>query len=561
MSTPAIRALPPRPDLEYERKQAKQLLRAAKRGDAEALTRVRAQDRSLASKSAEDLKLADAQLAVAREYGFRSWPLLVRYYETFDRHRRSRIHPNRRTGREFYENQPATLLAEHRDKRQWTGAMLGSFVPRLYGLSIDHVFASEVTVDEARLVVARMFGCGSWNELMEVADAEVVDRWRDADPEHRKTLVRKESLEERLLGHIGMRMQPARVEELLAQGADPAWAAPNGYTVLEHAVLRYWNGDAVDVLAKRVTPRDTAFVAAGLGDVTRLRRFFDRSGKLTAKARRQRPDLMALGAHVQQCMPEPSDEWLLWELAIPAAFNGRAATFDLLLERGFPIDFNPSGTLLALAVGNGLLPVVELLVSRGASPDVRGWRPSQTPREMCVGYLGRRMSDPDCRRIVELLGWDPDDVARELDARRGHPQIIPDLARVLAAAREDASRHKAAEVGMEHLFIGMLSRSGMVLGYLSDAGVDLSVLKSQIADRLVGDQAAPPPDVPLAADVRLALEKATEHAHKARDGVMTPVVLFHALDAAEGPMSAIIRSFGGDVAKIRDRIAEQFKVA
>ena len=179
MSSSSIRPLPPHPDLEYERKQAKTLLRAAKRGDADALTRVRAQNRSLASTGPADLKLADAHLAIAREYGFRSWPLLVRYYETFDLHRRSNIHRNRGSGRKFYEIWPATLLAEHRDKRYWTAGLFGSFVPRLYGLSIQEIFATEVTLDEARLTVARQFGCGSWNELMEVADAEdiVHDAW------------------------------------------------------------------------------------------------------------------------------------------------------------------------------------------------------------------------------------------------------------------------------------------------------------------------------------------------------------------------------------------------
>jgi hypothetical protein len=559
MSSLAVRALPRHPDLEYERKQAKQLLRAARRGDADALTRLRAHNLSLSSYRPVDLKLADAQLAIARDYGFKSWPLLARYYAAFERHRSSNIHRNTGVGRQFYERWPAVLLREHRERRHFTAALFGSFVPRLYGLSIDEIFAADVTVEEARLVVARQYGCGSWDELMEVALAEEVDSWRDADPDYRKTLVRRGLLEEKLLWHIGMRMQPGRVEDLLARGADPTWVAPNGYSVLEHAIYRYWNGDAVDVIAKNVTPRYSPFVAAGLGDVEKFRDYFDRSGKLTAKARLQRPDLMALTGHVAESMPAPSYEQLLWELAFPAALNGRAATFDLLLERGFPIDYDPGMTLLAFAVGNGLLPMVELLVSRGASPDVRGWRPSQTPREMCGVYLGRRMTDPDCRRIVELLGRDPDDIEREADAWHGEPKIIPDLERVLMAAREDASRSKATEVGMDHLFVGMLSQSGMVLRYLNEAGVDLVALKSRFADRLVDKQAAPP-QMPLGADVQHVLEKASEHARKQRDAVMTPVVLFHALDADGGHVATIVRSFGGDVARVRDQISEHLKM-
>jgi hypothetical protein len=55
-------------DLDQARRQAKELLRAAKSGDASAVARVRG-DRTP--------RLTDAQAAVARELGFRSWPALV----------------------------------------------------------------------------------------------------------------------------------------------------------------------------------------------------------------------------------------------------------------------------------------------------------------------------------------------------------------------------------------------------------------------------------------------------------------------------------------------------
>jgi ankyrin repeat protein len=60
--------LPARPDLDQLRHQAKDLLRAAKRGDAEALARIRT--------VSDRLILASAQLAVAREYGFAGWARL-----------------------------------------------------------------------------------------------------------------------------------------------------------------------------------------------------------------------------------------------------------------------------------------------------------------------------------------------------------------------------------------------------------------------------------------------------------------------------------------------------
>ncbi len=55
-------------DLDQARRQAKELVRAARSGDVQALSRFRA-DRPP--------RLADAQAAVARDLGFRSWPALV----------------------------------------------------------------------------------------------------------------------------------------------------------------------------------------------------------------------------------------------------------------------------------------------------------------------------------------------------------------------------------------------------------------------------------------------------------------------------------------------------
>jgi hypothetical protein len=58
-------------DLARARREAKALLRAARGGDAAALARV----------GTPTPQLSDAQLAVAREVGARSWPALVRQAE------------------------------------------------------------------------------------------------------------------------------------------------------------------------------------------------------------------------------------------------------------------------------------------------------------------------------------------------------------------------------------------------------------------------------------------------------------------------------------------------
>src|SRR5881394_3134062 len=69
----AARDLPARPSLDSLRKQAKRLARDAAAGNGEAIARVHAQLPS----ATLPLSNRDAQLVIAREYGFAGWPDLT----------------------------------------------------------------------------------------------------------------------------------------------------------------------------------------------------------------------------------------------------------------------------------------------------------------------------------------------------------------------------------------------------------------------------------------------------------------------------------------------------
>ena len=73
------RFLPAHPSLERLRKEAKDLLRAVRGGDTGALERVTA---ATGTSHGVRIILAQAQLALAREYGFPSWPGLVHHVES-----------------------------------------------------------------------------------------------------------------------------------------------------------------------------------------------------------------------------------------------------------------------------------------------------------------------------------------------------------------------------------------------------------------------------------------------------------------------------------------------
>ena len=78
----SVRRLPARPLLGQLRKQAKELLRGYRAGDTAAIDRLRITIPRLADAAkTKRVTLADAQFALAREYGFESWAKLARHIE------------------------------------------------------------------------------------------------------------------------------------------------------------------------------------------------------------------------------------------------------------------------------------------------------------------------------------------------------------------------------------------------------------------------------------------------------------------------------------------------
>lgn len=172
VAAPPVRQLPAKASLALERKRAKTLLRELHAGEPDAVKRLRAVHPAHARATPSSdvlaaLQLADAQIIIAREYGFTSWPRFARYFADLERewYLPSSLHGSP----ENQEDWAKTILAEHRDRRVSAARMLAGFVPRFYGKSIAEVFASQVTIDDARLVVARQHHSATWEQLCERA--------------------------------------------------------------------------------------------------------------------------------------------------------------------------------------------------------------------------------------------------------------------------------------------------------------------------------------------------------------------------------------------------------
>jgi hypothetical protein len=161
VSDPTSR-LPARPSVEQLRKQAKDLLRDYHSGDPAAADRVRAH-----RPQPSDVTLADAQIVLAREYGFESWPKLVHHVEAVQS-----------SGRLWRFEQLATdfLAASAGDadalRRLGTHFGVSCTADQLRERVRDRLSklpgtTGDPTLADIRLMIARQYGFEDWARLAE----------------------------------------------------------------------------------------------------------------------------------------------------------------------------------------------------------------------------------------------------------------------------------------------------------------------------------------------------------------------------------------------------------
>lgn len=405
-----MRSLPAVPNLEQQKKQARELLQAARAGDAVALERFRAHQPRLSAAPAADwppsrLALHDAQLVLAREYGFASWPKLKAHIEAIVAARRTRPFVR---DLQYYDDRARGLLEVLADGALATLEQVRTWHPAFADASDEAIRSAATTktftIDDARLVYARQHGHATWDlfaehlrrldageatePFMEVVEAGRRGRWPRvaallrAHPD----LVRARGTNGNTLLNLASslvacpppggqtsseRLAPLRL--LLAAGADPNQGNDRGWTALhqagyrnapEMATLLLGAGARADVEAHGAggTPlavalfwgnREAADVLAAVGIVPQ---------NLRAAAGLGRTDL------VRQCFttdgrltPEaragrgfyrphsgfpswrPSDDpqEVLDEALVWAAKVGRIEVMSLLIERGARVDADP----------------------------------------------------------------------------------------------------------------------------------------------------------------------------------------------------------------------------
>jgi ankyrin repeat protein/GNAT superfamily N-acetyltransferase len=329
-----------RVDLARARREAKALLSAARAGDA------RARERVLAAQPAaggREPRLADAQLAVARELGARSWPALVRDAQA------------RATAR---GDRARTLVEWATSARRDDAEALLALDP---GLARETLDAALVVGDDERVGAAlaadvaaasRPLGARGWAPLLYVAYSAFLGG-------------------ERTDGLV------ACARTLLGAGADPNAA---------------WEDDAYE--------RMTALHgAAGVAHEPRLTALLLEAGADPDDGRSLR---FAAGAEDPACLELLLDAGasLLGAMALAqAAQRGRLGTARVLLARG-PADWGERENALQWAVRPETpAAMIELLVEHGAGLEASFDGTGRTPYGVAV-----RSGRPDLAELLAALG-------------------------------------------------------------------------------------------------------------------------------------------------------------
>lgn len=386
--------LPAQPNLDHLRRQARDLLRAARAGDAVATRRMHA--------VGGEENLAAAQLAVAREYGFASWAKLKTEVQA-------------RT-KELAQLADEFCAASIRD---WTGraARMLAARPELAGYNLaTAVVLGDVDRVRAALqadpgLVNRTDPATGWTAL----HAACASKWNQLDPGRAQGLA-------------------AVVGLLLDAGADPHGVVGRGWRPLRCAVAGSPNAEVARLLLDRgAVPDDDDLYLASFGDDHEcLRVLLSTSGDIRQIAR------MALAA------PISGNDVEGVRLLLEAGADPRLYLDDSDAEGGSDTA-HPFSVIYAAVRSDCSAEIVELLLAHGAEP-ARPGNDGRSPHALAVSK-GRE----DIARLLRQYGAadDASDVDRFLAAclRADRAAAERQLPGDLPARQRSAAMIRAAETG------------------------------------------------------------------------------------------------------------------
>lgn len=320
------------------------------------------------------------------------------------------------------------------------------------------------TLAKAQLAVAREHGFASWRELkrsvdlthglpqlfaaIRARDYTAIGRLLDGSP----SLARLPDADGQNALNLAAEVNDAETIDLLIRRKAnlDAYYGKRGHNALSWA-LTVGSRKAADALVRHGLTPDF-FCAAGLGDVKRVRSFFDSRGALAASASRTGssrwlPDGTRLPAPPRTARERISDALYF------ASRCGEPGVVRELLRHDPDLGFRAfiGGTPLHWAYYGGNREVVDLLLQAGADPTLRDYDYDCTPRAfgICVAanwgfppLLARTLAlDPSTVNIFEGRGTPLHEAARA-----GHSRLVETL---LAAGADPSLRDRAGKTPLD----------------------------------------------------------------------------------------------------------------
>jgi Ankyrin repeats (3 copies) len=454
-------------ELEHYRKDAKQLLRAFRAGEPEALARAH---EALGERARERFQLGDAQHVVAVEHGYGSWPRLKHGLEHAEPGR-----PVERIGQQpvsFYEERAHGLIVDAAEGHDGAIRRVTAHVPRL-----EQFAGGALDLRDAELVIAHEYGFGSWRELVRTVERVLAEHegQREGTPEVQAA---QEAISRGDVVRLGELLDAS--PELTGQCHNGAWSS-----LLETA-LYHGSVAAAELLVQRTISPLALWSAAGLGRLDLMETMADGDGNLLPAATGNRPNLSDVG---WPPAPPPGDDrqTILDEALAYAAINGRDAAIDWLLDHGAEVDGRPylNVTPLHFAVQFGRSSTVQLLLARGADPEIRDDIRRGTPLGW-ASYQGRdeiaRLLDPTRSEAIKDTGlaFRPGEPVRLRVGRREPRLTVSDGGAALALAGRPAGWRAVADRLERELDVNV-SGAGAVWLPVVAAGPPLDAVEQRIA--------------------------------------------------------------------------------
>ena len=417
-------------NLEQQKKQARELLRALRTSQPDALTRLRTNHLRWAHTNdaaiRQDVALHDVQFVIAREQGFASWTKLKAYAEPSPHDRHSHLFV---ADVKWINDRVHGLMQTRQSAGPAALEQIRTWHPRFDGFSDEQIRQAPFTEADAQLVYAKEHGFDTWDDLVQrvnllasVSNPETTEPFLAAfqalqkhDVEALNSLLQRQpqlakqcgtngntllNLAVSLSAKVNRERAMSMLNALLDGGADVNDPNDRGSTPLHQAAYSnqtdiatvliehgadleleahgsggtplmfalFWgHREVADLLGRHSVAPGNLRAASGLGNLDLLQKCFSGEKTLIAEASAAR-GFYRPHSGFPDWHPSSDPKEVLDEALVWACKSGREQVLERLIQAGANLDADPyRGTPLIWAAACNRMETAEWLIDHGSN--------------------------------------------------------------------------------------------------------------------------------------------------------------------------------------------------